>query len=202
MPTNRTHGPEAELLRIAEEYRHLKNEHQRMRAEGAARRHMGARILALGERFARLVGGWEPDEERRDAWHRHLQSGTSPPPPTLIAGPLVFRGVRAGGSRIEVRDRGDGELDLIVDGVRAERLRDARAFSAPPGGRIAVGGVACREVFDAGDEALAALRAHVARPEGPPPWAHARELYEDGLIDVDFGLTARGRRALAANRPD
>jgi hypothetical protein len=198
----RTHGPEAELLRIAEEYRHLKSEHQRTRVEGTERRHLGEHIAALGERFERLVAEWEPDEERRDAWHRHLQSGAPPPPPTLTAGPLVFRGIRAGGSRIEVRDRGDGELDLIVDGVRAERLHDARAFFPPPGGRVAVGGVACREVFDAGDEALAALRAHVARSEGSPPWAYARELYEDGLIDVYFGLTARGRRALAARRAE
>ena len=27
-----------------------------------------------------------------------------------------------------------------------------------------------------------------------PPWTWARTLYDDGLIDANFGLTARGRR--------
>jgi hypothetical protein len=157
-------------------------------------------MAALEERFSRLLAGWEPDEGRRAAWQDHLHRGGAPPTPTLTGAPLVFRGIRAGGSLVEVREGAGGDLDLIVDGVRAERLSDGRPFAAAPGGRIEIGGAPCREVFHAGDEALGALRAHVAQPQGPPPWAHARELYEDGLIDADFGLTPRGRRALASER--
>lgn len=200
MPTNQRQGPEAELLRVAEELRHMKAEYRRTHPEGSGRRHMGARVSALEERFARLVSGWEPDEDRRVAWRDHLHAGGPAPAPTLATAPLVFRGVRSGGSRVEVRERSGDDLDLIVDGVRAERLADKRMFALPPGGQVSLGGVTCREVFEAGAGAFAALRMYVEEPKGPPPWEHARELFEDGLIDVDFGLTPRGRRALAAAR--
>lgn len=32
----------------------------------------------------------------------------------------------------------------------------------------------------------------------PPPWDFASELLADGLIDVHFALSPRGRRALAS----
>ena len=56
-----------------------------------------------------------------------------------------------------------------------------------------------REQFDGGPGALRALRRFRAS-DGDPPWEHASALLSDGLIDVDFGLTARGRRALAQRR--
>ena len=41
-----------------------------------------------------------------------------------------------------------------------------------------------------------ALADFLERGESPP-WEHASELLEDGLIDVHFALTPRGHRALA-----
>jgi hypothetical protein len=52
------------------------------------------------------------------------------------------------------------------------------------------------EIFDVSPEALQALTEFVER-EGNPAWEHAAELLADGLIDVHFELTPRGRRALA-----
>ena len=52
------------------------------------------------------------------------------------------------------------------------------------------------EIFDASPEALAALDAY-RRDGGEPSWQYASELLADGLIDVHFELTPRGRRALA-----
>jgi len=51
-------------------------------------------------------------------------------------------------------------------------------------------------VFDAAPSALRALRDFRASG-GDPPWQHTSALLSDGLIDPDFALTARGRRALA-----
>jgi hypothetical protein len=42
---------------------------------------------------------------------------------------------------------------------------------------------------------LEVLRTHVAeQPSGGPPWEWASELFADGLIDMDFSLTERGKR--------
>src|SRR5690606_14180002 len=56
----------------------------------------------------------------------------------------------------------------------------------------------CEEVFEAGEDAILALDAFTSGPDGlEPPWPWGTELFEDGLIDPDFGLTARGRRRLS-----
>lgn len=197
MATAQRYDPHAEMVRVASEFRHVREEHRGTRPEGSTRRHLAARLEELEERFERLLTTWEQDEERRAAWRDHLQTGAPPPPWTPVA-PVVFRGVRAGGSRVEIRRRADHEYDLLVDGVRAERLLDVRGVEATaPGSPVVIGGVECREVFDARGEALDALRSFVEAPEGPPPWQYAWELLEDGLIDVEFALTPRGRRALA-----
>jgi len=54
-------------------------------------------------------------------------------------------------------------------------------------------------VFEGGSADLRALRDFPAAG-GDPPREQAAALLADGLIDVDFALTARGRRALAAVR--
>jgi len=54
-------------------------------------------------------------------------------------------------------------------------------------------------VFDAAPSALRALRDFRASG-GDPPWQHTSALLSDGLIDPDFALTARGRRALAMSQ--
>ena len=54
------------------------------------------------------------------------------------------------------------------------------------------------ETFNASEEALTALARLRYDPDSSPPWEYASELLADGLIDVHFDLTPRGKRALAS----
>jgi hypothetical protein len=53
------------------------------------------------------------------------------------------------------------------------------------------------EMFTASAAAFDAL-ADYTDDGKPPPWDFAAELLADGLIDVQFALTPRGRRALTS----
>jgi len=126
----------------------------------------------------------------------HHRGGEPPGPPAIR--PVVFKGRSDVGSILEARRDRPGELALEVDGQLVERLDD-RVIPMTEG-RPAVfrlDGAEYREVFDAGSAALRALRDY-RESGGDPPWEQASALLADGLIDVDFALTARGRRALAA----
>ncbi len=187
-----------ELEQIVAEYHHLRAEHRRAGPESSVRRHMEARLEELDRRFQRLLEEWLPEEERQ-AWHEHLHGeGPAPPEPEPIP-PLLYKGRAESGSVVEVRERRDGDCDVLVDGtlverVSAEELRNERR--APLTFRV--GDEEFQEVFTAPPTALDAARAYFSRPEGEPPWEHALALAADGLIDRTFALTARGRRFLAA----
>jgi len=71
--------------------------------------------------------------------------------------------------------------------MASRSARTTRRYSGSTGAQF-------REVFDAVPAALRALRDFRASG-GDPPWGHAAALLAEGLIDVDFGLSARGRRA-------
>ena len=47
------------------------------------------------------------------------------------------------------------------------------------------------------EEALTALDRYRDQSDASPPWEYASELLDDGLIDVHFDLTPRGKRATA-----
>jgi hypothetical protein len=66
--------------------------------------------------------------------------------------------------------------------------------------RYRLEGVEVRETFGADPSALKALADFYEQEGSHPPWLHAAELLRDGLIDVHFDLTPRGRRALARLR--
>jgi hypothetical protein len=189
-----------ELEAIVERYHHLQEEHRRAGAEGSVRRHLHARLLELEEDFERLLAEWVSDESARGAWRRHLHHGAPAPAQPGEARPaLVFRGRSAAGSFVEVHERLDGDYDVSVDGSSVERIGRAPDFAAAtPRLVFRLGDLEFGEVLDASAPARAALRAHVAAPAGEPPWQYATELIADGLIDRDFGLTPRGRRALTA----
>jgi hypothetical protein len=113
---------------------------------------------------------------------------------------VLFKGRSDARSVVEVRRDRSGALAIEVDGQLVERL-DASVVPLAQG-RLAVfrlDGTEFREEFDPGAGALRALREFRAAG-GDPPWEHASTLLADGLIDADFALTARGRRALAAAR--
>ncbi|MGZ4334989.1 MAG: hypothetical protein ACXVRJ_12070 [Gaiellaceae bacterium] len=185
-----------ELEALSHAYRHLHNEIQGTKPGSSVRRKLEVRLGEVGERFERLLDEWVDDEELRDRWREHLHArGPEPDGPSRIA-PLVFRGENDAGSVAEVRRR-NGELDLYVDGGLLERMDAPELGSPRPGLVLGVDGFAFRETFAVSPEARDALADFVANDE-QPPWEHASELLAEGLIDVHFDLTPRGRRALAA----
>lgn len=190
-----------ELEAIVAEHRHLLEEHRRAHADGRVRRHMETRLHELEARFGQLLDEWVPGEELRRAWRAHLHQGAPAPTEPAPARPLVFRGAAESGSLVEVRERPDGDYDVTVDGTPVERIEAALDFSGTGAPHVfELDGLAFRETFSASEPALEALRDFVAEQAPEPPWRFAPELRADGLIDGYFGLTPRGRRALAPSR--
>jgi hypothetical protein len=100
------------------------------------------------------------------------------------------------GSIAEIR-RKDDELEVEVDGALVERIVGDKDFSVDrPVFRFRLNGTEFEETLSASPAALRAL-ADFRDRGGTPPWEHASELLADGLIDVHFDLTPRGRRAVA-----
>jgi hypothetical protein len=195
------HPCREELEAVVRHYRHVESEHGHARAEGSVRHHLELRLQHDRERFEHLLAEYVSDEAVRRAWREFLHHrGREPAGPPPIR-PVLFRGRSDAGSVIEIRRDDRGELAIEVDGRLVERL---------PGRHIPIGeghptvfrldGTGFREHFRVSPDALAALRKFRAAG-GDPPWEHASSLLADGLVDVDFGLTARGRRALAGHAP-
>lgn len=195
-------GARDELEVTVAEYRHLQSEHRRAGAEGSLRRHQHARLARLEAHFERLLEESVAAEGARVAWRRRLHDGSPAPseprPPEHV---LLFKGRSAAGSVAEVRQRADGDCDLVVDGARVERVaagKDLAARGIPLTFRI--DHQEFREIFEAPAPAVAAVRAYFSDPSGEPPWQHSAALAADGLIDGTFALTPRGKRALAGRR--
>lgn len=95
-----------------------------------------------------------------------------------------------------MRRRGD-EFQVSITGALVERVAAEKDFGSPvPGLRFSVDGFEFRERFTASPEAVSALAGFLEQG-GRPPWEQARELLEDGLVDVHFGVTPRGHRAIS-----
>ena len=187
-----------ELEAVVGEVHHLREEHRRTHEGSGVRRRLRGRLLELEHDFERLLAEWVPDDETRAAWRAHLCEGGPVPPEPASKAALVFRGRSGAGSVAEVREAPDGSYTVEVDGSRVERIEAELDFSgtlAPH--TFALDSIRFRETFSVSRPALAALRAFTAGLEPRPPWPHAAELAADGLIDRHFGLTPRGRRALA-----
>lgn len=188
--------PRRELLEaLVRHYHHLQNEHQRAAPESSARRKLGERLLDVQERFDRVLAEWVPEEDLAFEWRQHLHYRAPEPsgPPPLR--PLVFRGRSEVGSVVEIRVQQEGELEVVLDGSLVERLLvdDPQSVSS-----YRFNGTEFAETFTAPDVALQALADFVEQGESPP-WEHAESLLADGLVDVHFALTPRGRRALASS---
>jgi hypothetical protein len=186
-----------ELDALARYYHHLQNEHERSSPESAARREFEERLLSVRERFERVLEEWVRDEDVRDAWLEHLKNRAPKPdgPPSIV--PLAYQGVsETSGSVLEIRGGGD-ELEARIDGALVERVVAEKDLAKDRPFPLRFEGQKFRETFNASVEALAALR-DIVDNGGRPPWEHASQLLADGLIDVHFDLTPRGRRALAA----
>ncbi len=188
-------GEQASFQELVERYRHLRGEHRLTGVEGTARRHLERDLAELESRIEHRLALWVPDEQERQEWRAHLHHGAPAPSLPSVPPPLVFHGVTADGSTVEVRAQGPEEHRLSVDGAPHGPIPPVPDVLPREGLRL--GGMLCRETFTAAPASIDELRRHVLAGAGEPPWEHAPDLLRDGLIDPDFGLTARGRRALA-----
>ncbi len=189
------------LVRLGGEYRHLQQEHDREPLDHPTRHVLEVKVRQLGERFERLLSHWVHDEALRQQWTQYLHADGPPPDAPRFAMPPDFKGLTDAGAQVEVRASEEGGYDLIVDG-RVESHESVPWYLDPdqiPPHRI--GRYLCREIFDAPAEAVQALSAFLVTPEAEPPWIWSRALFEDGLIDDNFGLTPRGQRRLGKGAP-
>lgn len=183
-----------QLEALARSYHHLHNEHERAGPGGSVRRELEEQLLDVRERFDRLLEEWVSDPDLREAWRAYLHNRVPKPDGPAAIRPLVFQGRSEAGSVVEVR-RGDG-LEVRVDGSLVERMVGERDFEVDgPAARFRLDGTPYEETFNASPDALQALR-EFTESSGPPPWDHASELFADGLVDVHFDVSPRGRRAL------
>jgi hypothetical protein len=187
-----------ELEALVRYYHHLQNEHKRAALESATRRRIEESLLEVRRRFDRVLEDWVPEKEFRHAWREHLHHRAPEPPGPPSIRPLVFRGVSEAGSVVEVRGTKDEELEVRIDGVLTQRIAGEKDLaSTAPSLSFRLNDSEAHETFTASAGALDALADYVDDGK-PPPWDFAAELLADGLIDVHFALTPRGRRALAS----
>ena len=189
-----------ELEALVRHYHHVESEHERAHPQGSVRRHLERRLDHDRRRFEHLLAEYVHDESTRGAWRDflHHRDGEPSGPPGFR--PVLFKGRSQAGSVLEARGHPSGELVIEVDGQLVERLEGPTIRTGKERPAVfRLDGTEFREEFDAGPGALRALRRFRALG-GDPPWEHTSALLADGLIDVDFALTARGRRAPADRR--
>ena len=186
-----------ELAALVHHYQHLHNELQRQKLEGTTRRELEDKAFDVRERFDRLLEEWVPDEELREQWREHIHNRrTEPDEPDPIE-PLAFQGLTDAGSVVQVRGQAD-EYQVWVDGSLQERIAARKDLSVDkPVLHFRWDNKEIPETFNASVDALNALAAYRQVRDASPPWEYASELLADGLIDVHFDLTPRGKRAIA-----
>ncbi len=192
-----------ELEALVRHYHHLESEHKRASPESSTRRRLEERLLDVRERFDRVLEEWVPEDELRREWREHLHNRAPMPSGPPVIRPLLFHGVTDAGSVVEVRGTKGEELEVRVDGALTERVvawKDLSSVTPPLTFRV--GWIEAHETFTVSAEALDALADFLDDDGRPPPWDHASELLADGLIDMHFAATPRGRRALASRRID
>lgn len=184
-----------DLMAIVHAHNHLHNEHQRATAE-SVRSKLEARMREIESRFERELAEATTDEALRQAWRDHLHwRGPAPSEPAPVSS-LIFRGRSEVGSEAIARQKA-GDIHIEIDGAVYDRRLGLELAADPAGTELRVGTLPpFRERFELPAEALDALRAWVESPGSEPPWRWVRELVAEGLVDGDFALTDRGRRAL------
>jgi hypothetical protein len=190
--------PRQETLQaLARHYHHLQNEHKRARPGSSSRRRIEERLLEVRERFERLLDEWVPEQDVREAWQRHLHYREAAPAEPPAIRPLIFSGISDVRTVVTIREHKKDELGVEVDGTLVERIEpDAELARTAPGLHFQLDQTEFEETFNAPPDAVKALADSLA-DGGSPPWGHFADLYGDGLIDVNAGLTPRGRRLLA-----
>jgi hypothetical protein len=186
-----------ELGDVVHEYRHVHEDHRRAPPRSRVRRELEVRLHEVRGRFEHLLAEAPVSEAERRRWRDRLRGRVQPAPSTTDVRPLLFRGRSETGTELCLAAAPDGTIEAIVDGTTAAVFDDAPELTATtPGLVFAMDGLRFRETFGASPKALGDLRAAL-QGDRRPRREHIRELIEDGLIDRNLGLTARGRRALA-----
>ena len=186
-----------ELAALVHHYQHLHNDLEREKPEGSTRRELEDKVLDVRERFDRLLGEWVPDEELREQWREYIHNRRPEPDEPDPIEPLAFQGLTDAGSVVQVRGQAD-EYEVWVDGSLQERIAARKDLSVDkPVLHFRWDNKEIPETFNASEEALNALAAYRDHRDASPPWEYASELLADGLIDVHFDLTPRGKRAIA-----
>jgi hypothetical protein len=201
----RRRSPEASTLPLREElaalvhhYQHLHNELEREKPGGSTRRELEQKLLETRDRFDRLLEEWVPDEEVREQWREYIHNRRAEPDEPAGIEPLAFQGLTDAGSIVQIRGQAD-EYQVWVDGSLQERIAAQKDLSVDtPDLHFRWDGKEIAETFNASEDALTVLARYRYDPELSPPWEYASELLADGLIDVHFDLTPRGKRAIAA----
>jgi hypothetical protein len=201
---SRRRSPEASTLPLREElaalvhhYQHLHNELVHEKPEGSTHRELEDKLLDIRERFDRLLDEWVPDEELREQWREYIHGRRPEPEEPASIEPIAFQGVDDAGSVVQVRGQAD-EYQVWVDGSLQDRIAARKDLSVDkPVLHFRWDGKEIAETFNASEEALNALSAYRDDTDVSPPWEYASELLADGLIDVHFDLTPRGKRATA-----
>jgi hypothetical protein len=201
----RRRSPEASALPLREElaalvhhYQHLHNDLVHEKPEGSTHRELEDKLLDVRERFDRLLDEWVPDEELREQWREYIHGRRPEPDEPAGIEPLAFQGVDEAGSVVQVRGQAD-EYQVWVDGSLQDRIAARKDLSVDtPVLHFRWDRKEIAETFNASEDALNALAAYRGEQDASPPWEYASELLADGLIDVHFDLTPRGKRAIAA----
>lgn len=188
------------LRRLGDEYRHVEQEHLREPASrNATRNRLAEQLHELEEHFERVLAEWTTDDKLRASWRDFLRGrGPAPDEPRLTRPPL-FRGRTDAGSLVELRASDDGGYDIFVDRQRSDHQSVPWHLDPDMRGRVQIGELSCDEEFAASPDAITALSEFVGG-RAEPPWRFAHELFEDGLVDPELGLTPRGRRCLDRGR--
>lgn len=192
--------PKLQLTQLGDEYRHVRDAHEQENAGGATRRRLEQDMHRIVERFERLLERWVHEDELRAAWRSYLYDGADLPDGPELAPPPLFRGRTDAGALIEIYVADDGGYDLLFDGAHVKHHEIPWHLDPELIDPVQIGEWSCHEIFAAPDRAIAALEEFFAS-DVPPPWSWVETLYEDGLIDADFGLTPRGARRLSRGKP-
>jgi hypothetical protein len=186
-----------ELAALVHHYQHLHNELEHEKPEGSTRRELEDKVLDVRERFDRVLDEWVPDEELREQWREYIHNRRPEPDEPTPIEPLAFQGFTDAGSVVQVRGKAD-EYQVWVDGSLQDRIAARKDLSVDkPVLHFRWDRKEIAETFNASQDALAALAQYRDERDVSPPWEYASELLADGLIDVHFDLTPRGRRATA-----
>ena len=188
-----------ELLRkLADDFRHLEQEHGRQPQRSATRRRLGSALQDIAARFERLLVEWVRDDVPRMQWREYLHGRAAAPDTPRRPAPPLFKGRTDAGAVIEIRKALAGH-DLFVDGALIDHSGVPWRLDPDMLGRTQIGEHACEETFDAPPPAVNALSEFLAG-RATPPWRWARELVDDGLINNELALTPRGQRCLRQGR--